>query len=74
MEVLLADDAEGLLTRTWIGTELITLGLYNFHWLCSKRHGSAIFLAQAVLPENSVWHYRHRFVDMPFLCVSVEQW
>lgn len=49
MEVLLAEDAEGLLTRTWMGTESIMLGLYNFPWLCSKRHVSAIFLAQSVL-------------------------
>lgn len=33
MEVLLAEHAEGLLTGTWIGTEPITLGLYNFPWL-----------------------------------------
>lgn len=75
MEVLLAEDAEGLLTRTWLGTEPVTLGLYNFPWLCSKRNVSAIFLAQSVLLGNFVWYLYTRFcVGMPFLCVSVEQW
>lgn len=71
MEVLLSEDAEGLLTRMWIGTESITLGLYNFPWPCSKRHVAAIFLVQSVLLGHFVWCYMHRFVCVCLSCVSL---